>query len=149
MTAIPSLSTPPFDEFSQPCPSHGTRLAYRRLRSSMAVISAVGHIDASNADALTEYTVRHLRGCRGLIIDLSGLDFFGTEGFSALHRISVSCAHPGIAWAVVPSKAVSRVLRIVDPQGLLPAARTVKAAVAIIQDPPHRDNPRDTNARCA
>ena len=33
------------------------RLAYRRLRSSVSVISAHGHIDASNADTLTEYTL--------------------------------------------------------------------------------------------
>jgi anti-anti-sigma factor len=160
MNAIPSLSMPPVGGLVHPCGSHSTRLAHRRLRSSVAVISAGGHIDASNADTLTKYTLRHLRGCRGMIIDLSGLDFFGTEGFSALHRISVCCARPGIAWAVVPGTAVSRVLRIVDPQGLLPAARTVKAAMAIIQDQPHRpapssrlaenpDNPRDTNARCA
>jgi 2-keto-3-deoxy-L-rhamnonate aldolase RhmA len=95
-----------------------------------------------------------------LIIDLRGLDFFGTDGFSALHRVSVCCAHPGIRWAVVPSGAVSRVLRIGDPQGLLPAASTVEAAMAIIQDQYHRpprpsraaqtpDNPRDANARCA
>jgi anti-anti-sigma factor len=133
MNAIPTLSVPPVGEFvSQPCGNHSTRLAHRRLRSSVAVISAGGHIDASNAKTLTEYTVRHLRGCRGLIIDLSDLDFFGTEGFSALHRVSVRCAEPGIAWAVVPSDAVSRVLRIVDPEGLLPAARTVKAALAVI-----------------
>jgi anti-anti-sigma factor len=156
-----TLPMPPIGEFvSQPRESHGTRLVHRRLRSSVAVISARGHIDASNADTLTEYTLRHLRGCRGLIIDLSGLDFFGTEGFSALHRISVCCAPPGIAWAVVPSNAVSRVLRIGGPQGLLPAARTVEAALAIIQDQPHRparpseavenpDDARDANARCA
>jgi anti-anti-sigma factor len=161
MNALPTLPMPPVDEFvSQPRESHSTRLAHRRLRSSVAVISARGDIDASNADTLTEYTLLHLRGCRGLIIDLSGLDFFGTEGFSALHRISVRCAHPGIAWALVPSKAVSRVLRIGDPQGLLPAARTVEAAMAIIQDQPHLpprpseaaedpDNARDANARCA
>jgi len=160
MNALPTLSVPPVGEFvSQPCGSHSARLAHRQVRS-VSVISGGGHIDASNADTLTEYTLRHLRGCRGLIIDLSGLDFFGTDGFSALHRISVRCAHPGIAWVVVPSKAVSRVLRIVDPQGLLPAARTVKAAMAIIQDQPRRPelpsqaaenpvNPRDANARCA
>jgi anti-anti-sigma factor len=139
MNALSTLSMPPVGAFvSQPSESHSTRLAHRRLRSSVAVISARGHIDASNADTLTEYTLRHLRGCRGLLVDLSGLDFFGTDGFSALHRISVCCAHPGIAWALVPSKAVSRVLRILDPQGLLPAASTVEAALAIIHDQPHR-----------
>ena len=161
MNALPILSAPPVGKLlSQPCGSHSARLAHRWLRSSVAVISAGGYIDASNADTLTKYTLGHLRGCSGLIIDLSGLDFFGTEGFSALHRISVCCARPGIAWAVVPSKAVSRVLRIVDPQGLLPAAATIMGAMAIIQGQPHRpalamasrkspDNPRDVNARCA
>jgi len=161
MNALSTLPTSPVGKFvSQPRESHSTRLAHRRLGSSVTVISARGHIDASNADILTEYTLRHLSGCRGLIIDLTGLDFFGTDGFSALHRVSVGCAHPGIAWALVPSKAVSRVLRIGDPQGLLPAARTVESAMAIIQDQPHRpappseaaenaDNTRNANARCA
>ena len=161
MNALPNLSMSPVGDFlSQPWESHTTRLAHRRMRSSVAIISASGHIDASNADTLTEYTLEHLTGCRGLIIDLGGLDFFGTEGFSALHRVSVCCAHPGIAWAVVPSGAVSRVLRIGDPEGFLPVASTVEAAMAIIQDQPNRpprpsraavnpDNPRDANARCA
>ena len=115
---------------------------------------------SSNADALTEYTLGHLMRCRGLILDLRGLDFFGTDGFSALHRVSVCCARAGIAWAVVSGEAVSRVLRIVDPQGWLPTASTVEAAMAIVKDQPHRpprpsraagipDNPRDANARCA
>ncbi len=76
--------------------------------------------------------------CRGLILDLRGLDFFGTEGFSALHRVSVCCARAGIGWAVVPGEAVCRVLRIGDPQGLLPAAGTVAAAMATFGDQPDR-----------
>ena len=161
MNALPNPPMTRADGFlSQSWGSHTTRLAYGRLGSSVAVISAHGHIDASNADTLTEYTLGHLIRCRGLILDLRDLDFFGTDGFSALHRVSVCCAEPGIGWAVVPSEAVSRVLRIGDPQGLLPAARTVEAAMAIVQDQPHRpprpsrvaetpDNPRDANARCA
>lgn len=123
---------------SKPWQGHAARLASRRLRSSVAVISAHGGIDASNADTLTEYTLGHLMRCRGLILDLRDLDFFGTEGFSALHRVSVCCARGGIVWAVVSGEAVSRVLRIGDPQGLLPAASTVEAAMAIVRDQPHR-----------
>lgn len=161
MNALPTPSMARADGFlCQPWQSHATRLAYRRLRSSVAVISAHGHIDASNADTLTEYTLGHLMRCRGLILDLRDLDFFGTDGFSALHRVSVCCANLGIGWAVLPSEAVSRVLRIGDPQGLLPAASTVEAAMAIIQSQPRRpprparateipDNPRAANARCA
>jgi anti-anti-sigma factor len=133
MYAVATPSMPRAEAFlCQPWESHSTRFAYRRLRSSVAVISAHGHIDASNADTLTEYTLGHLMRCRGLILDLRDLDFFGTEGFSALHRVSVCCADPGTGWAFVPSEAVSRVLRIGDPQGLLPAASTLEAALATI-----------------
>jgi anti-anti-sigma factor len=139
---FPTPSMPRAGGFlSQPWESHTTRLANRRLGSSVAVISAHGHIDASNADTLTEYTLGHLMRCRGLILDLRDLDFFGTEGFSALHRVSVCCARAGIGWAVVPSEAVSRVLRIGDPQGLLPAASTVEAPTATIQDQPLQPQP--------
>jgi len=135
MNARPIPSTPAVGgSRSKPCKSHTTRLANHRMRSPVAVISAHGHIDASNADTLTEYTLGHLMRCRGVILDLHDLDFFGTEGFSALHRVSVCCAHAGIGWAIVPSEAVSRVLRIGDPQGLLPAASTVEAAMATIKD---------------
>ena len=139
MKAPPAPSVLPEGGFlSQPWEGHTARLVSRRLMSSVAVIRAHGGIDASNADTLTEYTLGHLMRCRGLILDLRDLDFFGTEGFSALHRVSVCCARAGIRWAVVPGEAASRMLRIGDPHGLLPAASTVEAAVAIVQDQPHR-----------
>jgi anti-anti-sigma factor len=115
---------------SQPWEGHIARLEIRRLKSSMTVVNAHGQIDASNADTLAQYTLAHVTGCRALILDLRGLDFFGAKGFSALHKISAGCARAGIGWAVVPSAAVSLVLRICDSQGTLPAASTVAAALA-------------------
>jgi anti-anti-sigma factor len=100
------------------------------MKSSVAVISAHGEIDASNAGTLAEYTLGHVMGCRGLILDLRGLDFFGAGGFSALHKISTGCARAGIGWALVPNAVVSRVLRICDPQGRLPAASARDAPLA-------------------
>ena len=161
MNAPPAPSVLPDRGFlSQPWEGHTARLASRRLRLSVAVISAHGHIDASNADTLTQYTLGHLMRCRGLILDLRDLDFFGTEGFSALHRVSVRCARAGLGWVVVPGAEVWRLLRICDPHGSLPAASTLDSAMAIVQDQPHRrpqpigaagtpDNPRNANARCA
>lgn len=56
MNALPTPSIMRADGFlSQSWESHITRLAYGRLGPSVAVISAHGHIDASNADTLTEY----------------------------------------------------------------------------------------------
>jgi anti-anti-sigma factor len=147
MNTPPIHSVLPYVGFlSRPWDGQTAQFASRRLRSSVVVIRAHGGIDASNADALTEYTLGHLKRCRGLILDLRDLDFFGTEGFSALHRVSVCCARVGIRWAVVPDDAVSRLLRIGDPQALLPAATTVKAAMAIVQDEPHRP-PQSTVSR--
>jgi anti-anti-sigma factor len=98
-----------------------------RWESSAAVVSAHGDIDASNAKQLAEY----VQGCTAysgsVILDLSGVEFFGTAGFSALHTINVRCAAGDVQWSVVPSKAVSRLLRICDPDHTLPIAQSVAA----------------------
>jgi anti-anti-sigma factor len=125
-SAVTELSRPsvlPDSRVHSP-PSQGptVRLENRRLKSSVAVITAHGEIDASNADSLAEYALTHLRGRNTLILDLRDLDFFGAAGCSALHKISAGCARASIGWALVPNALVSRVLRICDPQGALPAA---------------------------
>jgi anti-anti-sigma factor len=110
------------------------RFDTRWTMSSVAIVSAYGDIDASNATTLTDYALVNAVRCRGLILGLSGLEFFGTEGFSALHRVSVRCARADIGWMVVPGAAVSRLLRICDPHGSLPTVDTVGAALANLQD---------------
>jgi len=139
MNAPPAPSVLPEGGFlSQPWEGHTARFASRRLRSSVAVVRARGGIDASNADTLTEYTLGHLMRCRGLILDLRGLDFFGTAGFSALHRINVVCSGAGVPWVLVAGRAVYRVLRICDPDHTLPTASSLPELIsgqAAIQEP--------------
>jgi anti-anti-sigma factor len=113
---------------------HAARFDTRWAMSSVAIVSAYGDIDASNASTLTDYALVNAVRDRGLILDLSGLKFFGTEGFPALHRVSVRCAHADIGWMAVAAAAVSRVLRICDPHGSLPIVDTVGAALANLQD---------------
>jgi anti-anti-sigma factor len=84
------------------------------------VITADGELDAANADELAAYVQRSVRRSRRVILDLRGLEFIGTAGFSALHRINVVCSGTQVYWAVAPSPAVSRLLRICDPDGILP-----------------------------
>jgi len=103
------------------------------LTTSTELVSAHGDIDATNASALTEYALGAALGRRAMILDLRGVGFMGIEGFSALHRISVSCAGEKTRWAMVPGPVVSRVLAICDPEHLLPCARTVKAAVTSVR----------------
>ena len=78
--------------FCTPVKRHAARLDARLTMSSVAIVSAHGDIDGTNANTLTEYALANVVRCRGLILDLSCLEFFGTEGFSALHRVSVCCA---------------------------------------------------------
>ncbi len=92
---------------------------------SFVVITAHGELDASNANQLADYVQRCAAHSKSVIVNLSGLEFFGTAGFSALHTINVRCAGAGVHWAVLPGKAVSRLLRICDPDDALPMAESV------------------------
>ena len=101
--------------------------------SSRVVLTVHGELDASNASQLADYFDLCMVHCTPLILDLSRLEFFGTAGFSALHLINVKCAGANLRWAVVPNKAVSRLLRICDPDNTLPL-------VASIDDVPDADD---------
>lgn len=113
--------------------SHTASFATRWLQPSVAVITAHGDLDASNAQDFVDYTLRHAARAQRLALDLSGVDFFGTAGFSALHTLNVRCAGAGVEWVLVPSNAVSRLLRICDPDSALPIAATVPAALSRLQ----------------
>jgi anti-anti-sigma factor len=136
-----TVSTPDNDRLA--------RLDTRWAKSPVTIIYAHGEIDQANAHTLAEYSLAYVARRCGLILDLTGLEFFGAAGFSALHRISVNCAHAGADWALVPGSAVSRLLRICDPDGLLPSLDSVSAALATLQgsasDADHRGQ---TTAQC-
>jgi anti-anti-sigma factor len=117
---------------------HAARFATRWLQPSVAVITAHGELDASNTHDFTDYALRHASHLRGLVLDLTGVEFFGTAGFSALHTINVRCAGADVEWAVVPSTAVTRLLRICDPDSALPVCGTVEAALSLLQGEPRR-----------
>ena len=102
----------------------------RRLEPSVTVITARGDLDASNSQDFVDYALRDADGTERLALDLTGLEFFGTAGFSALHTLNVRCASAGVEWVLVPSNAVSRVMNICDPDSTLPVAATMPAGLA-------------------
>lgn len=105
----------------------------RWLQPSVAVIIARGELDACNAQHLVDYALRDAERTERLALDLTGVEFFGTAGFSALHTLNVRCAGAGVGWVLVPSAAVSRLLRICDPDSTLPFATTMRAALTRLQ----------------
>ncbi len=84
------------------------------------LITVDGELDAANADQLVAYVQQSTRRSRRVILDLRGLKFIGTAGFSALHRINVKCSGAQVSWAMAPSPAVARLLRVCDPDATLP-----------------------------
>jgi len=104
----------------------------------MAVIAAHGELDAANAQQFVDYALRHAAHTDRLVLDLTGVDFFGTAGFSALHTLNVRCAAEKIEWAMAPSPAVTRLMRICDPDSTLPICDGVDTALAAVQGEPRR-----------
>jgi len=104
--------------------------------AARVVVTADGELDASNAIQFADYFDLCITDSTPLVVDLSGLEFFGTAGFSALHLINVRCAAKKLRWAVVPSKAVARLLRICDPDHALPL-------IASVDEMPDADGPGD------
>jgi anti-anti-sigma factor len=97
-----------------------------RWEPSGTVIIVDGELDAANADQLAVYVQRSIGRSKRVILDLRGLEFIGTAGFSTLHRINVVCSGARVYWAMVPSQAVSRLLRVCDPDGTLPVTTPVE-----------------------
>ncbi len=103
---------------------------------STAIVAGHGELDAANGIKFVEYALRHSTKTQWLVIDLSGLTFFSTAGFSALHTLNVQCVGEDIRWALVPGQAVNRVLRICDPDSALPICVDVPAALTAVQQEP-------------
>jgi anti-anti-sigma factor len=95
---------------------------------STAIIAAVGALDAANATEFAQYAWRAGRVTH-LLLDLTGIEFFGTAGYSELLAFNVRCAAEGVEWVMVPSRAVSRVLDLCDADSGLPVQPTVEAAL--------------------
>ncbi|MUL81079.1 STAS domain-containing protein [Mycobacterium sp. CBMA247] len=106
--------------------------ATRWLPPSTAVISAHGEVDAANATDFADYALRHIAATERVVIDLTGVDFFGTAGFSALKAIEVRCSVGDVDWVLVPGKSVNRLLRICDPDSELRTRNSVAAALSTL-----------------
>lgn len=105
---------------------------------STALVTADGELDATNGDQLVDFALRNCAHADRLVIDLSGLSFFATAGFTALHTLNVQCAGEEIRWAVVGSPAVDRLLRICDPDAVLPICTDVADALTTVHTEPPR-----------
>nr|WP_136629114.1 anti-sigma factor antagonist [Mycobacteroides salmoniphilum] len=82
-------------------------------------MAATGALDATNADCLVYYAVRHLHERHALVLDLRELDFCGSEGFLAVLKIRCCCKYHEVRWSLLSGEAVDRILEIGDPDSWL------------------------------
>ena len=90
------------------------------LSETTVLVTVRGEVDAANSRALADYVERQVAGWPRLLLDLSGIDFFGTAGYATLHHLNVICAQYGATWVIVFGPQLQRFRSICDPDNLLP-----------------------------
>ncbi|MGV1087384.1 MAG: STAS domain-containing protein [Mycobacterium sp.] len=110
----------------------------RELSRSTVLVTMAGEVDASTATRLCARIEREMAGYRQLVLDLSEVEFFGTAGYSLLHRLHSRCAGAAVGWVLVAGSEVQRLLRVCDPDGMLPTSPNIVAAVAALARGSHQ-----------
>lgn len=133
-STLPEVS-PDHDERAD---SHGAVFTTRWSGTSCGLVAAHGDLDAANAQDFVDYALRQAARAPRLVLDLTGIEFFGTAAFSALHTFNVRCAGLGAEWVLVPGAAVLRLLRICDPDATFPLCDDVDTALREVSGESHR-----------
>lgn len=110
----------------------------RELGPTTVLLTVAGEVDAACDAALLDRIERSLRGYHQLVLDLSGVNFFGAAGYAFLNRLDAFCARTATDWVLIAGSEVRRLLRVCDPGGVLPSAPNVVSAVAALARGPHR-----------
>jgi anti-anti-sigma factor len=104
-----------------------------KTATGLTLISISGEIDASNVDEVSRRASEVVSDCGALIVDLTEVDFIALDGLHALFALNMQCARTGTTWALIASRAVSRLLRLADPDRLLPAAGSATGALLLVR----------------
>ncbi|MEV3905194.1 STAS domain-containing protein [Mycobacterium sp. NPDC050551] len=99
-----------------------------RGTSRRTTVRVRGEVDAANAKEFAVAVYEAIPpAARSVTLDLSDLDFIAVDGIAALHAINAHLTRGGATWHVVPSRAVSRILDLCDPVGLIPRSMPERA----------------------
>ncbi len=91
-----------------------------RGAGKQATVSVCGEVDAANAKQFAHSVREAAGGAATLVLDLTDIHFMAFDGASALYAISAHLAREDVTWCVVPSPSVARVVKLCDPEGLIP-----------------------------
>jgi anti-anti-sigma factor len=130
LSSSSSPTSPPDADRADEHTSHGATFGTRWPEPNCVLITARGDLDAANSNDFVDWALQHSDRASRLVLDLSGVEFFGTAAFSALHTFNVRCAGARADWLMVPGPAVLRLLRICDPDAMFPLCADVDSALA-------------------
>lgn len=113
-----------------PTITHGSATFDTRVLDPLiAIVSVNGELDITNVTHFVDTAALVAEGRSSVVIDLSGVQFFGTAGFSALHILNQRYTARQTPWAVVPSRNVNRVVGICDTDAFVPLRATLAMAL--------------------
>ncbi|MGK2853536.1 MAG: STAS domain-containing protein [Microbacteriaceae bacterium] len=78
----------------------------------LAVVAVSGEIDAANTRELLDYTLGKVLLCRRLVLDLSRVGFFSSDGYWMLKTLESRCTLADVELTVVLGARVGRALHI-------------------------------------
>lgn len=95
----------------------------------VTVVTISGEIDVSNVEDVTAYAFRSVLVGNALLLDMSGVEFFGVRGISLFVALEHACRGTGLPWALITSPAVERVLRLSGQKDAMPVANSARTAM--------------------
>ncbi|MDP9166893.1 MAG: STAS domain-containing protein [Actinomycetota bacterium] len=98
-------------------------------RHEATVVTISGDVDAVTSDRVQGFATRVVPGGNGLILDLSGVEFFSARGISVLTAVDDACRSAEVQWVLVSSPIVSRLLRLTGYDTAMPTASSVPTAL--------------------
>jgi anti-anti-sigma factor len=118
----------------------------------VAVVEVAGDIDMSNADQVRGLLTASVdRQPAGLVVDLTGIDFFSSAGINALVFSAARARAQAVTMVVVAGqRAVLRPLEITGVDEVLTLHPTVELAMAAVRtEEAHRPPSSASDARAA
>ena len=118
---------------SQPSSQPGRRLSvsasmWASEKAKHITVSVSGEVDAANAKDFAVAVCEAVDDARRVTLDLSELEFIAFDGVAALHAVNAHLTRAQVPWCVAPGAAVTRVLDLCDPEGLIPVAQPRRRA---------------------
>lgn len=132
-------------DFETPVNSRVTSIS-AESREQITIVSIIGEIDGSNADFIATVLNGFVVWSGKVIIDLSRLEFIGTQGLRVLIGLEEECRRKDVTMAVVPCGLLRRLLQVVDIGRHLPVSSSVDDAVGAVRRSSSSRGPRTFTA---